>query len=178
MFSFFVYISSSFFVLSSKDFLYIFQFGQESIKETESMPGRCLIVACDGANGQAVRLLGLSDEFEQHSCSAYGAVAALERMDQPQVPLPERRVQNLHFDLAAYGSDSVELDGHQGFSLKIFGSSRNRYMSLVIPKSESPLVKTLRVVLDRSVSYKVRLKCLKNPAILHMLFCILNLSSL
>ena len=82
----------------------------------------------------------------------YGAVAALELPSECQIPLRERCQHNLHFDLTAYGADSLQVDGHQGFSLKVFGTSRHRYMSLLIPKCESPLVKALRVVLDRSVS--------------------------
>lgn len=85
-------------------------------------------------------------------CRFYGAVAMFERTAECQIPLRERRQHNLHFDLTAYGADSGDVDGHQGFSLKIFGTSRHRYLTLVIPKCETPLVKALRVVLDRSVS--------------------------
>ncbi|XP_076449045.1 uncharacterized protein LOC143285552 [Babylonia areolata] len=135
------------------------KFTRDSCKELEGMAGRKLVLACDGAGGQSVRHLGLSDEYIQHSCRFYGAVAALERPNETQIPLKERSQHNLHFDLTAYGSDSLEVDGHQGFSLKIFGTSRHRYMSLLIPKCESPLVKALRVVLDRSMMRNIFLKC-------------------
>lgn len=61
-------------------------------------------------------------------------------------------MHNLHFDLTAYGTESSEVDGYQGFSFKVFGTSRHRFMALSIPKCESPQVKCLRTVLDRSVS--------------------------
>ncbi|KAK7500326.1 hypothetical protein BaRGS_00008549, partial [Batillaria attramentaria] len=134
-------------------------FSRDTLRELETFDGRKLVIACDGANGQTTRHLGLSDEYVQHSCRYYGAVAALERVNETQIPLRERRQHNLHFDLTAYGADNVELDGHQGFSLKIFGTSRHRYMSLTIPKCESPLVKALRVVLDRSMMRNIFLKC-------------------
>ncbi|KAL8607504.1 hypothetical protein ACOMHN_004474 [Nucella lapillus] len=134
-------------------------FSRDTCKELEGIGGRKLVLACDGANGQTVRYLGLSDEYIQHSCRYYGAVAALERPNECQIPLRERCQHNLHFDLTAYGAESLEVDGHQGFSLKIFGTSRHRYMSLLIPKCESPLVKALRVVLDRSMMRNIFLKC-------------------
>lgn len=135
------------------------KFTRDTLRELETLEGRKLVIACDGANGQTTRHLGLSDEYVQHSCRYYGAVAALERVNETQIPLRERRQHNLHFDLTAYGADSIEVDGHQGFSLKIFGTSRHRYMSLAIPRCESPLVKALRVVLDRSMMRNIFLKC-------------------
>ncbi|XP_067651778.1 uncharacterized protein [Haliotis asinina] len=135
------------------------KFTREHTKEIEYIPGRKLVIVCDGANGQAVRTMGLSDEFVQHTCKAYAAVAAVERPEQHNVPMPERRVHNLHFDLTAYGTDTSECDGLTGFSLKIFGSSKSRYMTLIVPKCESPLVKTLRVVLDRSMMRNIFMKC-------------------
>lgn len=107
---------------------------------------------CDGRNGNASALLGLGDEYEQHSCAAYGAVAAIDRMDQREVPTPERRIHNLTFDLSAYGTYSSETDGQPGFSMKIFGNSKHRFISVAILRCESPVVKTLRTILDRSVS--------------------------
>ena len=59
----------------------------------------------------------------------------------------------LMFDLSAYGIDTSEMEDGSGFSLKLFGSSRYRFMSLAIPKSESLLVKNMRLILDRSVSH-------------------------
>ena len=58
----------------------------------------------------------------------------------------------LVFDLSAYGIDTSEMVDASGFTLKLFGSSRHRYMCLAIPKSESLLVKNMRLILDRSVS--------------------------
>ncbi|XP_067651780.1 uncharacterized protein [Haliotis asinina] len=103
--------------------------------------------------------MGLSDEFVQHTCKAYAEVAAVERLEQHNVPVSERRVHNLHFDLTDYGTDASECDGLTGFSLKIFGRSKSRYMTLIVPKCESPLVKTLRVVLDRSMMRNIFMKC-------------------
>ena len=83
----------------------------------------------------------------------YGAVAALERTDVSSVPTPDIRVHNLTFDLNAYGNDGNDIEmASQGFHLKIFGSVRHRYMALAIQKCDSRLVKSLKVVLDQSVS--------------------------
>ena len=47
----------------------MFQFNSETWKELErTLEGRKLVVACDGANGQTTRYLGLNDEYIQHSC--------------------------------------------------------------------------------------------------------------
>ncbi|CAL1542508.1 unnamed protein product [Lymnaea stagnalis] len=135
------------------------KFSRDSLRDLEKIEGRKLVIACDGSSGQAARLLGLSDEFAQHTCKAYGAVAALDRPDECQIPMPERLVHNLHFDLTAYGSETSEVNGYQGFSFKVFGTSRHRYMALSIPKCESPQVKSLRTVLDRSMMRNIFLKC-------------------
>uniref|UniRef100_A0A0B6ZV97 FAD-binding domain-containing protein n=1 Tax=Arion vulgaris TaxID=1028688 RepID=A0A0B6ZV97_9EUPU len=135
------------------------KFTRDSLRDLEKIDGRKLVLACDGSSGQAARLLGLSDEFAQHSCRAYGAVAALDRPDECQIPMPERLMHNLHFDLTAYGAETSEVDGYQGFSFKVFGTSRHRFMSLSIPKCESPQVKSLRTVLDRSMMRNIFLKC-------------------
>ena len=112
-----------------------------------------IVLVCDGSQGHSANLLGLSDEFVQHSCKAYGAVASLERPESTSIPLPETRVHNLSFDLNAYGNNLAPIDPQrQGFHLKIFGSSRNRYLSLAVPKCESEIVKMLKVVLDQRVS--------------------------
>lgn len=110
------------------------------------------MIACDGRNGQASRLLGLDEFSEQHSCNAYGAIAAIERTEARDVPTPEKRVHNLTFDLSAYGAYNSENDCFPGFSLKVFGNSKHRFISLAISKCESPVVKALRTILDRSVS--------------------------
>ena len=86
-------------------------------------------------------------------CKAYGAVAALERTQETSVPTPETRVHNITFNLLAYENGGGEDSYPQGFHLKLFGSFRHRYMSLVVPKCESKVVKTLKVVLDQSVSW-------------------------
>lgn len=110
------------------------------------------MIVCDGAHGRSASLLGLSDEFIHHSCKAYGAVAALDRPTQRFVPTPDIGIHNLTFDLNAYGNDYGEDPFPNAFHLKIFGSVRHRYLSLAVPKCESKLVKTLKVVLDQSVS--------------------------
>ena len=139
------------------------QFTKNSLAELEAISERVLAIVCDGFNGHAASLLGLSDEYSQHSCKAYGAVSAIERADQPSVPVPEIRIHNLTFDLNAYTADYA-IDPHpQGFHLKLFGSARHRYQALCVPRGDSKLVKTLRTILDRSVS----------PALLYMLLSML-----
>ena len=69
----------------------------------------------------------------------------------------------LMFDLSAYGIDTSEMEDGSGFSLKLFGSSRYRFMSLAIPKSESLLVKNMRLILDRSVSRRHSHKGISRP---------------
>ncbi len=118
----------------------------------DNLPGRVLVIVCDGSRGHSASILGLSDEFTHHSCKAYGAVAALERSQERSIPTPETRVHNLTFDLIAYDNGCGEDPFPQGFHLKLFGSLRHRYMSLAVPKCESKLVRTLKVVLDQSVS--------------------------
>ncbi|XP_076449291.1 uncharacterized protein LOC143285758 [Babylonia areolata] len=136
------------------------KFTRERVQEVEGVKGRKVVLACDGSTGEAARLLGLSDEFEQTSCRAFGAVASMDRADQCSVPMPERRYHGLVFDLSAYGIDTSEMtDTSPGFTLKLFGSSRHRYMSLAIPKSESLLVKNMRLILDRSMMRNIFIKC-------------------
>ena len=129
-----------------------FQFTKDTLRELDTIPGRLIVLVCDGTHGRSASLLGVSDEFTQQSCRAYGALAAIERLDQPSVPSQEIRVHNLTFDLNAFGNDCAVDPFPQGFHLKIFGSLRHRYMSLAVPKCESKLVKTLKCVLDQSVS--------------------------
>ncbi|KAJ8303249.1 hypothetical protein KUTeg_019645 [Tegillarca granosa] len=64
------------------------KFDKDTYKELDSLPGRLLVIVCDGRNGNSSSILGLGDEYEQHSCAAYGAVAAIDRMDQREVPTP------------------------------------------------------------------------------------------
>lgn len=68
------------------------------------------MIASDGSSGQSARLLGLSDEFLHSSCHAFGAVASMERAELNSVPLAERRVHGLLFDLTAYGIDFSDMD--------------------------------------------------------------------
>ncbi|XP_062572350.1 uncharacterized protein LOC134234314 isoform X2 [Saccostrea cucullata] len=135
------------------------KFDKETCKELDEIQGRLLVIACDGRNGQASRLLGLDEFSEQHSCNAYGAIAAIERTEARDVPTPEKRVHNLTFDLSAYGAYHSENDNSPGFSLKVFGNSKHRYISLAISKCESPVVKALRTILDRSMMRNIFLKC-------------------
>lgn len=73
-------------------------------------------------------------------------------------------MHGLVFDLSAYGIDTSEMTDAAGFTLKLYGSSRHRCMCLAIPKSESLLVKNMRLILDRSV------KCFRySPSCLHLL---------
>ena len=139
------------FILKVSSFC-VFQFTKESLKELDTIAERLLVIVCDGSHGHATSLLGLSDEFVQQSCKAYGAVASIDRYEQRQIPTQEIRVHNLTFDLNAYGQNSADDPYPQGFHLKLFGSVRHRYMALAVPKCESKLVKALKVVLDQSVS--------------------------
>ena len=134
-------------------FAYLFQFGTSIGKEIDTISGRKLVICCDGSNGHAARTLGLSDDCIHHSSFVYGACAAIERPKQTLVPNPETRVHNLTFDLSAYGgATTLDEDGQAQFSLKIFGNSKCRYMALAVDKCESTVIRTLRTILDKSVS--------------------------
>lgn len=135
------------------------KFSRETLKEIEKIPGRCLVITTDGRNGQAQRILGLNDFSEQYSCGAFGTVAAIERADLREIPTPEIRVHNLNFDLSAYGGSAPEANGTPGFSLKIFGNSKHRFISLAIAKCDLPVVKALRTILDRAMMRNIFLKC-------------------
>ncbi|CAG5132969.1 unnamed protein product [Candidula unifasciata] len=113
-------------------------FSRDKVMDVESCPGRKLVLAADGSSGQSARLLGLKVN---------------------SIPLSERRVHGLLFDLSAYGVDLVDTDTSTGFSLKLFGSSRHRYMSLAVPKTDSSLVRHMRLVLDRSMMRNIFVKC-------------------
>ncbi|KAJ8303250.1 hypothetical protein KUTeg_019646 [Tegillarca granosa] len=43
--------------------------------------------------------------------------------------------------------------------MKIFGNSKHRFISVAILRCESPVVKTLRTILDRSMMRNIFLKC-------------------
>ncbi|KAH9515690.1 hypothetical protein Btru_011745 [Bulinus truncatus] len=135
------------------------KFSRDKIVEIESCPGRKLVIACDGSSGQSARLLGLSDEFLHSSCHAFGAVASMDRSELSSVPLAERRVHGLLFDLSAYGIELGHMDLSSGFSLKLFGSTRHRYMSLALPRTEGTLVRHMRLVLDRSMMRNIFVQC-------------------
>ncbi|KAK0061739.1 hypothetical protein Bpfe_008654 [Biomphalaria pfeifferi] len=135
------------------------KFGRDKILDIESCPGRKLVIACDGSSGQAARLLGLTDEFLHSSCHAFGAVASMDRAELSSVPLAERRIHGLLFDLSAYGIELGDMDLSTGFSLKMFGSTRHRYMSLALPRTEGTLVRHMRLVLDRSMMRNIFVQC-------------------
>ncbi|KAK6184719.1 hypothetical protein SNE40_007131 [Patella caerulea] len=135
------------------------KFTRDNIPEIDNIIGRTLVIACDGASGNGARIMGLNDEFLQHSCKAYGAVAGVDRQVHGAVPVPETGVHNLLFDLGAYGILMDERQETQGFSLKLFGNLRHRYMNIAIPKCESMLLKSMRLVLDRSIMRNIFIKC-------------------
>ncbi|KAK2166598.1 hypothetical protein LSH36_37g02019 [Paralvinella palmiformis] len=135
------------------------KFTKQSLKDLELIFGRLVVIVCDGANGKASSLLGLSDEFTQHSCRSYGAVAILERHDQRSVPAPEVRVHNLNFQFGNYHQDCYRDPVPQAFHLKIFGSLRHRCLALLAPRSESKTLKALKVLLDHSVMRNIFLVC-------------------
>lgn len=142
------------------EFKFRTKFNTENSNEIDHLAGRKLVICCDGSTGQAARALGISDECVYHSSSVYGAVAAIERQKQTLVPIPERRVHNLTFDLSAYGGPiPYEELGQSKFSMKIFGNSRCRYMALSVNKCESSVVRTLRTILDKSLMRNIFLKC-------------------
>ena len=129
-----------------------FQFSKDCSQLVDDIPGRKLVICCDGSNGQAARILGMNDECAQNLSGVLGSVAVIERPNQTLVPTPEKRVHNLSFDLTAYGGNIYDEDGKSNFTLKIFGNSRHRYMSLAVLKSDTQVVKALKTFLDKSVS--------------------------
>jgi hypothetical protein len=46
--------------------IFLLQFNRDTLKDVESIPGRCLVITADGRNGQAQRILGLNDFSEQY----------------------------------------------------------------------------------------------------------------
>ncbi|XP_005105380.2 uncharacterized protein LOC101848604 [Aplysia californica] len=83
----------------------------------------------------------------------------MERPEVSSVPVAERRVHGLVFDLSAYGIDLGELEVTAGFSLKLFGSTRQRFLSLALPRTELCLVRHMRLVLDRSMMRNIFVRC-------------------
>lgn len=132
---------------------FIFQFARETSDVVDALLGRKLVICCDGGGGMASRYIGLSDETIQHSSGVYGAMAAIERNNQTLVPTPEKRIHNLSFDLSAYGNTSYDEENRSNFTLKIFGNSKRRFLALAVRKGDSTVVRSLKTVLDKSVSF-------------------------
>nr|XP_006824632.1 PREDICTED: uncharacterized protein LOC100367641 [Saccoglossus kowalevskii] len=111
---------------------------------------RTLIVICDSSNPSWATSLSINDEYLQESCKVYGAVASLDRVEQQQIPTPEIRVNRLNVDMSAYGGEFDRLQGCTiiTFFLKIFGTLRHRYIALACPKSDSQLLRQLRMTSD------------------------------
>ncbi|XP_077993173.1 uncharacterized protein LOC144447141 [Glandiceps talaboti] len=107
---------------------------------------RTLTIICDDSSPSWSTLLNIDDEYIQSSCKLYGAVAKLERMEQKQIPTPEKTVSRLNLDLSAYGGDFASPESAQlTFHLKIFGTLRHRHVALVCPKSDSHVLRQLRM---------------------------------
>lgn len=121
-------------------------------RSLERQNARTLVIVCDGKKGQSARLLGLDDFKDEVSGLTYGAMAGIERPHLREVPNQEIRAHNLNFDLSAYGTYNQDSNGAPGFSLKIFGNSKCRYICLAIKRCDSPIIKAMRTILDRSVS--------------------------
>ncbi|WAR11352.1 hypothetical protein MAR_025532 [Mya arenaria] len=135
------------------------KFSRDCNDAVDTIPGRKLVICCDGRTGLAGQILGLSDECVYHSTGAFGALAAIERNNQTLVPRPDIRVLNIGFDLSAYVSSEYEEDTKSKFTLKIFGNSRCRFLALAVRKSDSKVVKALKTVLDKSMMRNIFLKC-------------------
>jgi len=172
------------------------KFTKDCLTELDAISERIVAIVCDGSEGRAASLLGLSDEYSQHSCRAYGAVATIERPSTTDLPLlpdsmscdtpsdphptggrsslfasssgvfdqsgggplssdvqfiPEIRVHHLTIDLTSHCKECVNDPFPISFHLKMFGGSAQRRLALAVPKCESRLVKSLKVMLDQSV---------------------------
>lgn len=146
------------------------KFTRDCLKELDDISERIIAIVCDGSCGRSASLLGLSDEYTQHSCRAYGAVATIERPTTDQllpsssssVILPEIRVHHLTIELTSHskGSTTCQNDPFPtSFHLKIFGSADQRSMALTVPRCESTIVKTLKVTLEQSVMRNIFQEC-------------------
>ncbi|KAJ8041580.1 hypothetical protein HOLleu_12439 [Holothuria leucospilota] len=126
------------------------KFTEEIANKIHGSPKQlAVVVAADGLRGISSSILGLSDEFLVIPCKAYGAFSAFERSNQPQVPTPDTRVRKIKLDLSAFGSEYRVPDiNRSSFHLKVFGTYRHRYMSLLCDKSESNIVRQLRITSD------------------------------
>nr|XP_019934100.1 PREDICTED: uncharacterized protein LOC109624042 [Paralichthys olivaceus] len=124
------------------------KFTEEYLRRITQTDWPSVIVVADGSCGDSCSVLGISSDYTVDSCHAYGANAAIERLDQRQVPTPEIRAHSLYFDLSAYGVEALREHRNPttkpGFHLKIYGTFRNRYMALVCPTSDTKMVRFLR----------------------------------
>ncbi|XP_068117645.1 uncharacterized protein [Hyperolius riggenbachi] len=131
------------------------KFTEDYIRKLSEGAWPRIIIIADGSCGESSTLLGVNSEYIVESCNAYGANATFERLDQRQVPTPEIRAHNLHFDLSAYGIDVTSTGkdtlSKPGFHLKIYGTFRNRYMALACPASDSKVVRFLRYTPNSAV---------------------------
>ncbi|KAK6477178.1 hypothetical protein HHUSO_G22072 [Huso huso] len=167
------------------------KFTEDYLKKIPAQDWPRIIVVADGSCGESCSVLGISSDYIVESCNAYGANAAIERLDQRQVPTPEIRAHSLYFDLSAYGVDlfaggkdsqnSQQAPVKPGFHLKIYGTFRNRYMALACPASDSRVVRFLRHTANSSImknifhqsfnAYKTDIEARVNDLTLHHLQC-------
>eukprot|EP00062_Callorhinchus_milii_P005099 gi/632944226/ref/XP_007887395.1/ PREDICTED: uncharacterized protein LOC103175909 isoform X1 [Callorhinchus milii] len=168
------------------------KFTEDYLKKIPASDLPRVIVVCDGSCGESSSVLGITSDYIVESCNAYGANAALEREDQRQVPTPEIRGHDLHFDLSAYGVEfaptAVKEAQHlqpsaakPGFHLKIYGTFRNRYMGLACPGLDTKVVKFLRHTPNSSImknifhqsfnAYKTDIEPRINDLTVHLLQC-------
>ncbi|XP_038066499.1 uncharacterized protein LOC119736558 [Patiria miniata] len=132
--------------------LFSLQFKEEVAALCGSPTSRTLVIIADGIHGQSCNLLGVSDEFVVESCKSFGAACSLERQDLPQVPSPELQVNKLKLDLSGFGNEYRFPDlSRAAFYLKIFGTFRHRYISLVCHKCDTHLVRQLRITPDTMI---------------------------
>ncbi|XP_033625598.1 uncharacterized protein LOC117288854 [Asterias rubens] len=128
------------------------KFKEEVAASCGSPTNRTLVIVADGLHGQSCNLLGVSDEFVVESCKAFGGACSLERLEQPQVPSPELQVNKLKLDLSGFGNEYRFPDlSRAAFYLKIFGTFRHRYISLVCHKCDTHLVRQLRITSDTMI---------------------------
>ncbi|XP_022082175.1 uncharacterized protein LOC110974694 [Acanthaster planci] len=125
------------------------KFREEVAASCGSPTNRTMVIIADGINGKSCNLFGVSDEFVVESCKSFGAACSLERKDQPQVPSPEVQVNKLKLDLSGFGNEYRFPDlSRAAFYLKIFGTFRHRYISLVCHKCDIHLIRQLRITPD------------------------------
>ncbi|KAM6961189.1 uncharacterized protein FYW47_009742 [Aplochiton taeniatus] len=161
------------------------KFSEEYLRRMGSSDWPRVIVVADGSRGDSCSVLGISSDYTVESCHAYGANATIERLDQRQVPTPEIRAHTLHFDLSAYGVETLREQRNPtpkpGFHLKIYGTFRNRYMALVGPATDTKMVRFLRHTANPSImknifhqsfnAYKTDIEPRLNDLTLHHMQC-------